>query len=396
MRLRSLLVVLLACVHVADAQAAPAPALTSVIVVGRAAARASWTDAATEARAADGAALALVGVAREGKRVVYLVDAEVTPLVLGGKAVAARARRPWPDSVAVRWSKVEPDAWRKGPTPAANGADTPFYTNVVSGGPEHGKWLGYDTITYFETPLGDFARGAAARRHAADAHPSQREDDVHDGLGTMRYKAEVRVGDGAGARTLASPGAEAVDAYGVRDSVHRVSIRRDDTTLGWLTAYFLVPEVFGSAGPGKDHQTERFSGADCADVLVGARRAQGFRRVAYTNVLGLPAYARQVAALVELDADGAVVAGERPEGVRVGDLVRIDYAGQYAGLTARSWDHVAMVYQDRSDPAGPGHGAPDGKLDRFDLVVHMGHPRLLVEPLGEQLPARLDVLRWKD
>jgi hypothetical protein len=208
----------------------------------------------------------------------------------------------------------------------------------------------------------------------------------------MRYKVELR----AGARTLASPGAEAVDGFGIQDRVHRVSVRRDDSTIGWLTSFFLVPEVFGSAGPGANHQTERRVGADCADVLVGARRAQGFRNVAYTNVLGLPRYATPVAALAELDAEGRVVAGTRPAGVRAGDIVRIDYAGEYAGLTARSWDHVALLYEDRSDPDGPAHGAADGLLDRFDLVVHMGHPRLVVEPLGEQLPAKVDVLRWKE
>jgi hypothetical protein len=202
----------------------------------------------------------------------------------------------------------------------------------------------------------------------------------------MRWKAIV---DG-----VASPGAEAVDAYGILPSVHRVSLRRDDSTVGWLTAYFLVPEVFGSAGPGANHQTERFVGADCADVLVGARRRQG-ARVAYTNVAGLPRLATPVAAAFELAGDGALVAGERARGIVAGDLVRIDYAGTYAGATSRSWDHVALVYEDRSDPAGPSRGAPDGVLDAFDLVVHMGHPHLVVEPLAAQLPAKLDVLRWK-
>jgi hypothetical protein len=55
---------------------------------------------------------------------------------------------------------------------------------------------------------------------------------------------------------------------------------------------------------------------------------------------------------------------------------------------------VAALYEDRSDPAGPFHGGPDGQLDGFDLVVHMGHPHLVVEPLSGQLPAHIDVLRW--
>ncbi len=34
-------------------------------------------------------------------------------------------------------------------------------------------------------------------------------------------------------------------------------------------------------------------------------------------------------------------------------------------------------------------------LDGFDLVIHMGHPRLVVEPLARQSPATVDVLRWR-
>ena len=35
-------------------------------------------------------------------------------------------------------------------------------------------------------------------------------------------------------------------------------------------------------------------------------------------------------------------------------------------------------------------------LDGFDVVAHMGHPRLKIEPLGEQMPATVDVLRWRE
>ena len=208
------------------------------------------------------------------------------------------------------------------------------------------------------------------------------------GLGTVRYKVEVEL-DGA---RLETPGAGATDTYGVLPSVHRVSIRRRDDFLGHLSAYLLVPEVFGSAGEGRNHQTERFTGADCADVMVGAMRRAG-RPLAYTNVAGLPAYARMVAGSTELDEHGAPA---RPiAGVREGDLIRIDYGGAMRGHTPRLFDHVAALWEDRSDPAGPDKGGPDGKLDGFDLVIHMGHPRLVIEPLAKQAPATIDVLRWK-
>lgn len=49
----------------------------------------------------------------------------------------------------------------------------------------------------------------------------------------------------------------------------------------------------------------------------------------------------------------------------------------------------------RADPDGPFHGGPDGQLDGFDPVIHMGHPRVLIEPLARHAPATIDVLRWR-
>jgi len=170
-------------------------------------------------------------------------------------------------------------------------------------------------------------------------------------------------------------------------------IRSGDDFLGWLTGYLLVPEVFGSAGGGRNHQTERFTGADCADVMVGAIRRAGRTDLDYTNVAGLPAFTTQIATSTTLDAHGMPAAPIT--GIARGDLIRIDYGGELAHHTPRDWDHVVALWEDRSDPNGPDHGRPDGKLDGFDLVIHMGHPRLVIEPLASQAPATVDVLRWR-
>ncbi len=368
----------------------------AVLIVGRATRGGPWTDAPTEARPEDGAELAVVVKAREGRRrrLVYAADADVAPLVLDGRAIGEERRREWSvfGAVSVRWSYVEPYAWRPADQPAVNGATTPYYSNVVSGGDHHGDWLGWDVIPYFATAIGDWSSDAAARRRPATANPPRAEDDVFGGLGTMRYQVEVRFDDLDGA-TLASPGIDAVDTYGIEASVHRVSIRRDDTYLGWLTSYFLVPEVFGSAGPGENHQTERYVGVDCADVLIGALHAQGHEEVPYGSVSALDRHATPVAGPAELDEDGKAVDADIT-GVLPGDIIRIDYTGAWAGSTPRTWDHVAVFYEDRSDPEGPLEGRADGRLDGFDLVVHLGHPRLTIEPLGRQCPMRIDVLRW--
>lgn len=381
-RVRALAVAVAVIAAISEADAAPS--VERVVVVGRADASAPWTDAATEARLDDAPELAVAVIARDGRRrVVFAPDGAVR---LGGRAVRAAERRPWADLGAqVRWSIVEPHGFRPGP--AANGATSPFYANVSTERADFGRWLGYDRIAYFETEVRPWQGGDP--RIVAAIVSGEPGAIQQLGLGTTRYKVEVRTADGA---VAASPGAEAVDGYGITGAVHRVTIRRGDDFLGHLAGYLLVPEVFGSAGGGRNHQTDRMTGADCADVMVGAMRRAG-QPLPYTNVAGLPRYARTIASATVLDDHGTP---DRPiTGVAPGDLIRIDYGGALTGHTPRGWDHVAALWEDRSDPAGPHRGAADGQLDGFDLVIHMGHPRLVIEPLAEQSPATVDVLRWR-
>jgi hypothetical protein len=387
----------LAAAAPALAVAAPELAVERLIIVGRTGPGAPWTDRPTEATLAEAPELAIVALAKEGKRAVVVADPDLTPLSLAGRAVAASARRPWEEAgvAEVSWSLVEPRGFRS--VPAANGATSDYYSNVSTEPDSFGKWLGYDRIEYFETPLGPPAAGASARRISAmragtdERTPPEIKRALGTTLlGTVRYRARAAL---AGGKIVETPGAAATDTYGILPSVHRVSIRAGDDFLGYLGAYLLVPEVFGSAGGGAQHQTERYTGADCADVMVGALRKSGRRDVPYTNVASLPRYATLVEPALALDAAGR---GDRAlASARPGDLIRLDYGGALAGKTPRSWDHVAAWWEDRSDPAGPHRGAADGLLDGFDLVIHMGHPRLVIEPLSAQSPATIDVLRWK-
>jgi hypothetical protein len=333
-----------------------------------------WTDAPTEARADQKAELAVVVV--DGKTV--LAPEGIASVKLGGKKRATKATE-----LKVQWSIIEPHGFRT--KPAVTGVTSEFYSNVSMEPKSFGKWLGYDHLEYFERVFRVWGtpEPIAAVIATADAATMQ-----VPGLGTLRYKAEVEL-DG---KRIATAGAEALDTFGILAAVHRVSIRRDDTFLGFLSGYLLVPEVFGSAGGGKNHQTERFNGADCADVMVGAMRRKG-AKLAYTNVAGLPTYAKTIAPLVELDEHGTPA--REITGIKPGDLIRIDYGGELRGHTPRAFDHVAAIWEDRSDPEGPNKGDADGKLDGFDLVIHMGHPRLKIEPLAGQSPATIDVLRWK-
>ncbi len=363
----------------------------SVRIVGRAHAAGSWTTAATEARIADQPELSVIVIARRGRKRFVVADPDLKPLLVDGRRIARSRRLAWSQlgaGVEVRWSQVEPHAWREPGESAPNGTATRFHSNVSTEPDSFGKWLGYDRITYFESLLTRWQGGKEARRRRATISPRDTSSPDHKGLGTMRFKVEVRRGDDV----FTSPGAEAIDRYGILPSVHRVSIRKDDSVVGYISAYFLVPEVFGSAGGGKNHQTERFVGADCADVITGAARRAGFRKIWHTNVAGLTRYAKKLTGVVALDADGNA---ETPvQGVVRGDIIRINYGGALANHTPRSWDHVALLWEDRSDAKSEHKGGPNGQLDGFDLVVHMGHPRLEVEPLSGQAPALIDVLRW--
>ena len=387
-----MLVIAVSIAAPAGASADPELTATSVVIVGRSAAGERWTTAPTEALLANEPLLAVVVIAREGKRRVYVADDDVAPLTVDGRKVADKDRRSWDalGDTEVQWSTVEPNAWREDGVEAPNGATSRYHSNVSTERGSFGTWLGYDEITYFETVVRAWSSKPAHHQRKATARPSRKHDDVFGGLGTMRYRVEVRFDD---ATILATPGADATDRAGISASVHRVSIRRDNTYVGHVTAYFLVPEVFGSAGSGADHQTERFTGADCADVLTGAKRRAGAKSVWHTNVAGLTAYAKVVAKPVDIDDYG--MPATDITGVKEGDLIRINYGGDLANHTPRSWDHVGVLYEDRSDPDGPDAGAADGKLDGFDLVVHMGHPMLEIEPLAGQAPATIDVLRWR-
>jgi hypothetical protein len=366
--------------------------LRQLIIVGKSQSAEFWSNQPTEARLDDPAELAVIGVAKEGKKTIYLADEDLTPLRLQKKEIPADQIRPWSSmgKTEVRWLFVEPSPWRNPEHPLKKGPEVLYYSNVIADGPKLGKWLGFDEISYFETEANPWSALDSARRRPATATPPRKDNDLFGGLGTMRYKAELRLTDGT---TLATAGAEAHDTYGMLPSVHRVSIRKDDTYLGYMTSFFLVPKVFGSAGNGKNNQTDRYVGADCADVFVGGLRAKGVK-IKYSFVAGLTDYAEVIAKPHNIDANGKVDGDPITDAV-VGDLIRINYSGRAPGGSPRSWDHVALWYEDRSDPDSPTKGGPDGQFDGFDLVMHMSQPYLTIEPFREQAPATIDVLRWK-
>jgi len=219
------------------------------------------TDRPTYARADQRVTLyAVITADHAGTRVRY---SDAPSLKLGGKRVTAKPLASAP-AIELRWNRIEPAT--KDLSNGATPADFHF-----------------EPIDYRATPI-DAARGKPAL--AADVHPTLTPDHGK-GVGTMRYQLVALQGE----RVIASAGPEARrgrGSGGLTDAVLRVSIRRDDTYLGYLTEMFGQPYIWASAGLTEaTHQAERLEGSDCADFLVYGKRRMG-ARYAYTWSGGLP------------------------------------------------------------------------------------------------------------
>ncbi|MCB9563551.1 MAG: hypothetical protein H6708_24400 [Kofleriaceae bacterium] len=267
---------------------------------------------------------------------------------LGGKPVTTAPIADAP-AFTIRWSKIEPTV-----------ADM---SNEASG------QFRFEAIDYAATAWRD---GVAAA--AADVHPTLTPDHG-DGVGTMRYQVEVTQGD----RVVASPGVEARrgrGAGGLTDAVARVSLRRDDTYLGYLTEMYGQPYIWASAGStDATHQSERLEGSDCADFVVYGARRMG-KKIPYVYTGALPRYARTLAAGtvgddgIYRDADGDEVPF-----TGVGDLI----------LFPR---HVGVLTEDRGTP---------GVLDVDDIMMHTLFDSPKEQRIGDSGYAEtaVQLLRWK-
>jgi hypothetical protein len=273
------------------------------------------TDKPVHARAGQQVTLyALLVVDTGGHRVQY-TDAPrpaVTALPL--------ARGP---AVTLRWNRVEPAA--------------ASYSNTETG------TFQFTPIEYRATAI----EGGRSGSLAADVRPTLTPDHGK-GVGTMRYQLVVTQGD----REIASPGPDARrgrGSGGLIDDVMRVSIRRDDTYLGYLTELYGQPYVWASAGiTDATHQSERLEGCDCADFVVYGARRMG-KHFAYTWTGGLPEITTLLAAG---DRDGNGIYrdkhGDALPFTKVGDLI----------LFPR---HVGVLAEDRG---------VIGTLDDEDIIMH--------------------------
>jgi hypothetical protein len=243
---------------------------------------------------------------------------------IAGKAITTRPLSEAP-AVELAWQRIEPTS--------AN------MSNTQSGA------FKFEPIDYATTAI----KGSANQPSiAADVHPTLTTDHG-DGVGTMRFQLLATQGD----RTLTSPGIDARrgrGSGGLTDAVTRVTIRRDDTFLGYLTEMYGQPYIWASAGlSDKSHESEHLEGSDCADLMVYGARRMG-KNVAYTWTGGLPSITKLVAGSGTRGDDGIYrdKAGKPLPFTGVGDLV----------LFPR---HVGALAEDRGTI---------GVLDDQDLMLH--------------------------
>jgi hypothetical protein len=283
---------------------------------------AAASDAPAYARADQKVTLyAVVTAELSGKRTVY---SDAPALRLGGKTVTAEPLAKAPQ-IELRWNRIEPAVadMSNGATPA----DFHFHA-----------------IDYRATAIDDVAGKPSM---LADVRPTLTPDHGK-GVGTMRFQIVAMQGE----RVIASPGPEARrgrGSGGLTDAVTRVSLRRDDTYLGYLTEMYNQPYIWASGGVSdKQHQSEHLEGSDCADFLVYGKRRMG-ATYAYTWTGGLPKITKLLGAGTR-DADGIYrdANGKPLPFTQAGDLV----------LFPR---HVGALAVDRGEL---------GVLDDQDLMMH--------------------------
>lgn len=280
-------------------------------------------------------------------------------LCLNGEKVDTSKILSWtPDDLSIKWFKVE--------------SERDSYNN---GGRDYFRW---DTPTYKETLI-DTNKWIIE----ADAHPTEKFKDINNGLGTMRYKVQI-IHNG---KKLSTPGKESTNTQGIKKDVHRVSFRKDDSFIGWLTSFFNLPYIYGSEGKNlANHQAENYVGADCADLLVAAYRKTG-KNNPYTYAVGLRDFTNVILKQENLRTNGENYYDRQKllkfgEDIKKGDLILF---GRY---------HVGSIVEDRSDPNGKYGGQADGIFNKYDLMIHTLFDVPKKEGFTDQGP--FSILRWKN
>tara|TARA_Y100000294_G_scaffold76363_1_gene71985 strand:- start:214 stop:816 length:603 start_codon:yes stop_codon:yes gene_type:complete len=198
----------------------------------------------------------------------------------------------------------------------------------------------------------------------------------------MRYKVVVNCGNG----TLSTQGAESYGKTGINANVHRVSVRGNTgiPIVDWAYSFMNQPYIWGSATPtGKDmdHQSDRYIGADCADLVVAAARKAG-HNISYGGSHNLsPLDMRRDTVFIsrepELSSEGIYQKNGKEvvidkDNVRIGDVVLYNR-------------HVGILTKDLP---------PIGILSSNDLIIHTLFKEPMEEPISQAYSGPFSIVRF--
>ena len=333
---------------VAVSQGEPAASRISLHLVSRVGDSGAADDRPKRALARETVHMYAAVLVREGRRVQAFSDAPVVQI--GRQRHTARPLAEAP-ARSLTWYKVEPKV--------------ESMSNTEGGG------FRFEAIPYGETEVAGW-RGKSTV--VADVHPTL-TTDRGKGTGTMRFRLAATTADGV-LSTAGITARRGRGSGGLTDEVHRISVRRDDSYLGYLTEMNGQPYIWASAGTSnKTHQSERLEGADCADFVVYGRRRMGEDR-AYTWTGSLPAVTKLLAR--GKPGEGGVYVDQRGEPLpytQAGDIL----------LFSR---HVGVLVEDRGRP---------GVLDHADVMFHafFASPREQAVGESDYKDAPVEIRRWR-
>jgi hypothetical protein len=255
---------------------------------------------------------------------------------------------------SVRWFQIAPDTQR-----FYKNANHPWEANAY-------KWVGFARVDYRQREITAWRgrwdltlRPPAPGREYADLAWSGAGRFYHADLGTFWFTVEVGQRD----RVLRSPGLSETTERGLSLKVFRLSVRQDDSLVGWLTSYFNVPGIFGST----PYQSENYLGVDCADCVVAGWSKWKKQPLARDwNVAGVVGNWPKA---LETELSGGAPATEIRWGatIRPGDFIAVRYPG------GRQYQHIGALHSDANG---------NGKLDPEDRVIHAGPDALQVSALS--------------
>ncbi|MBN2209108.1 MAG: hypothetical protein JW759_07415 [Candidatus Coatesbacteria bacterium] len=300
--------------------------------------------------------LCLLLEARRNDERIYFSEAE--HVELNGKRIPRARVSRWDTArygeLAIKWFKVEPTQ------------------QCLSNTEPEWHW---EKVQYAETP---FHRGGWGVK--ADVDPTHLSPQ--GGRGTMRFMVKVV----HGGSVVSSPGAGACDKTGIKDCVHRISVRGDTgiPIIDWAYSFMNQPYIWGSASPtgrDEDHQAERYIGADCADFVVAAARRAG-HKVSYGGTFSLsPDDARRETRFVcrkpTLGPDDIYYSG--------GEKVRIADDSVHLGDLVLYNRHVGILSKDLP---------PMECLSANDLIIHTLFREPREQAISEAYGSEFSIVRF--